>query len=58
MTCPKCGYEKTTVVDSRHDCESVQRRRKCLDAECGYTFNTVELEGDLLERLVKDDERT
>lgn len=41
MTCPKCG-ERTTVIDSKADCEAVHRRRKC--RVCGYVFFTVEME--------------
>ena len=41
MNCPVCG-EKTKVVDSRSDCESVSRVRECL--KCGYRFKTIELE--------------
>ena len=41
MTCPVCG-EKTTVVYSRSDCESVRRRRRCL--KCNYRFTTEEYE--------------
>ena len=41
MTCPICG-EKTRVIDSRPDCESVFRKRECV--ECGYRFATIEYE--------------
>ncbi len=41
MTCPKCDG-KTTVRDSKADCESVHRERKCLN--CGYIFYTEEYE--------------
>ena len=42
MTCPVCGG-KTKVTDTSYpDCESVRRRRKCVD--CGYKFNTIEYE--------------
>lgn len=43
MTCPVCGAE-TKVMCCRKDCESVVRRRKCV--ECGYVFYTQELEVD------------
>lgn len=43
MTCPVCG-EATIVVDSRSDCESVYRRRKC--KVCDHVFHTTELESD------------
>ena len=52
MNCPVCG-EKTKVIDSRSDCESVERTRQCV--ECGYRFKTIEYEEDMLERLVSHD---
>ena len=51
LFCPVCGG-KTRVVDSRPDCESVKRKRKCL--ECGYRFFTVEIDEDLYERISKE----
>lgn len=50
VTCPVCGGE-TRVTSSRSDCESVQRRRKCVD--CGYKFFTSEYEssGDEFRKL-------
>ena len=51
LPCPVCG-EKTRVIDSRSDCESVKRKRKCLD--CGYCFCTVEVDEDLYERILKE----
>lgn len=41
MTCPSCGG-KTTVTRGYSDCESIHRRRKCLD--CNYVFFTSEYE--------------
>lgn len=41
MTCPSCGG-KTAVVYCYADCESVQRKRKCI--ECRYLFYTSEYE--------------
>lgn len=41
MNCPVCGGDNK-VICSRKDCESIYRRRKCLD--CGYIFYTTELE--------------
>lgn len=41
MNCPVCGGE-TIVKQSFSDCESVRRRRACVD--CGYRFGTVEYE--------------
>lgn len=39
MTCPVCG-EKTRVLGSIADCESVYRRREC--KKCSYKFFTTE----------------
>ena len=50
MTCPVCGGD-TTVVCCRSDCESVYRRRKCL--ECAYVFHTSEVESDSAEEDFK-----
>lgn len=41
MKCPVCGCD-SAVICSRRDCESVCRRRKCL--QCGHLFFTTELE--------------
>ena len=51
MTCPVCGG-KTTVYDSIADCESVYRKRKCV--ECDHKFITTESESndeDTFEQL-------
>ena len=42
MNCPKCGAKSPRTFDSKSDCESIHRRRKC--TECGHTFYTVEYE--------------
>ena len=47
MNCPLCEHE-TKVIDSRPDSESVHRRRRCLN--CGYRFNTIELDADIHKR--------
>ncbi len=39
MLCPKCGSEKTKVVNTVKGIIQ-ERTRKCL--ECGYVFQTVE----------------
>lgn len=41
MNCPVCGGDNK-VICSRKNCESICRRRKCLD--CGHIFYTTELE--------------
>ena len=43
MTCPVCGG-KSKVCDSISDCETVYRKRKCLD--CNYIWFTDECESD------------
>ena len=60
MKCPICGND-TTVIDVRHDCESVGRKRKC--KTCEHIFYTMEndcvkselyaLEGRKSKRRVK-----
>ena len=42
MRCPKCGGNKSSVVDSRQaeDGKTIRRRREC--DECGYRFTTFE----------------
>jgi transcriptional repressor NrdR len=49
MKCPKCGSEKSKVINSRkHEEyareESIYRRRECL--KCGFRFSTYELRAD------------
>lgn len=48
MNCPVCGGD-TTVIHCRRDCESVYRRRKCL--ECNHVFYTTEVESDSAEDI-------
>ena len=42
MRCPKCGFEDSSVVDSRptEDISSIRRRRECL--KCKHRFTTYE----------------
>ena len=42
MRCPKCGWEKTRVIDSRMQdaTNAIKRRREC--TSCGYRFTTFE----------------
>lgn len=47
MTCPICG-EKTKVLDSRPDVDSIRRKRECLC--CKYHFYTTEIDEDLYEK--------
>lgn len=43
MNCPICGG-KSQVVESKADCETVVRIRRCV--ECKHRFYTTELELD------------
>lgn len=54
MTCPNC-FEKTKVIDSRHEDDFIRRRRVCTN--CNYRFFTVELDEDYYERLAKERSR-
>ena len=40
MKCMKCGHEKSIVLETRGDDESLYRRRAC--KSCGKSFKTVE----------------
>lgn len=51
MTCPICG-EKTKVLESKADVDSIERRRECLS--CGYRFSTLEIDRDLYRKMVKE----
>ena len=51
MTCQVCG-SKTFVSDSRPREDSAWRRRKC--KECGFPFETIEIDKDLYEKGGKD----
>ena len=46
MDCPKCGGG-VTVIDSRSECDCVNRIRKCQD--CGHKFRTTEYEEEVLK---------
>lgn len=50
MNCPVCG-ERTQILGSKSDCESVYRKRKC--SECGYIVFTEEYESDTSEKEYK-----
>lgn len=53
MNCPVCGGD-TIVRGTKADCESVHRRRICVD--CGHIFFTSEYETDGKDftRLTRD----
>lgn len=48
MTCPVCGGN-TRIVDSRNKDDHKKRRRVC--QECGYKFNTIEIDMDLYLKM-------
>lgn len=47
MTCPTCGHEEDTVLDSRTTAsgKAIRRRRKC--RACSVRWTTFEVQGDL-----------
>ena len=55
MKCPKCGSEKSAVVDSRSDGDTTRRRREC--QACGFRFSTYERIEITLPMVVKKDGR-
>ena len=54
MDCPVCGGE-TIVADSRGTGDQIKRRWRCL--ACGYRFNTIELDMDQYERMIRRETR-
>lgn len=42
MNCPKCGHNKTFVIDSRMDEKENKRRRRHECKKCGHRFCTKE----------------
>ena len=55
MRCPKCSSERSSVVDSRGDGDSIRRRREC--QECAFRFTTFERVELSLPLVVKKDDR-
>jgi len=57
MRCPKCGYLKDKVIDSRSAREGdvIRRRRTCL--QCGHRFTTYEEIIKVSLRVIKRDGR-
>ncbi len=57
MRCPKCGYLKDKVIDSRSAREGdvIRRRRTCL--QCGHRFTTYEEISKANLRVIKRDGR-
>lgn len=54
MRCPKCGWEKTKVIDSRTQdaTNTIKRRRECVS--CHYRFTTFERCEDPIEVIKSD----
>ena len=48
--CPKCGCDRSKVIDIRDTTGMVKRRRKC--PECGYRWSTVEVEKSAFDELI------
>lgn len=48
MTCPVCGGY-TMIIDSRNKDDHKKRRR--VYQECGYKFNTIEIDMDLYLKI-------
>ncbi len=43
MRCPKCGNERSAVLDSRADADAIRRRRECQSCQARFTtFERVE----------------
>lgn len=55
MKCPKCNSDKSSVIDSRADGDSIRRRRECQD--CQYRFTTFERVELALPAVIKKDGR-
>lgn len=55
MRCPRCTSDKSAVVDSRGDENSIRRRREC--QSCGFRFTTFERVELSLPMVIKKDGR-
>ncbi|NLF25306.1 MAG: transcriptional repressor NrdR [Deltaproteobacteria bacterium] len=55
MRCPKCGSEKSAVIDSRSDGDTTRRRREC--QSCEFRFSTYERIEVTMPMVVKKDGR-
>lgn len=55
MKCPECGCDRSSVVDSRGDGNSIRRRREC--QKCTRRFTTYERIELALPMVVKKDDR-
>ncbi len=55
MRCPKCASERSSVVDSRGEGNSIRRRRAC--QACGFRFTTFERTEITRPMVIKKDGR-
>ena len=55
MRCPKCGLDRSSVLDSRADGTSIRRRREC--QACQYRYTTYERVELALPAVIKKDGR-
>lgn len=52
IKCPKCGFDQTTVADSRPGKKgSIYRRRVCLSSDCQERFSTWEFASYDVDRI-------
>lgn len=51
MNCPKCGYGRSNVIDSRPNVNGNRRRHVC--SGCGFRYTGIEIHVDYYEKLVK-----
>jgi len=50
LVCPKCGHEKSDVVDCRPFAAGFRRRREC--QLCGHRWTTYECDSAVMRRLM------
>lgn len=49
LCCPKCGYDKSYVKETRPFADGIRRRREC--EKCRHRFTTYECGNDMLRRI-------
>jgi transcriptional regulator NrdR family protein len=54
MICPNC-YGKTTVLSFQLYQDNTKRYREC--RKCGHKFVTIEVDEDMLERLIPQEKK-
>ncbi len=55
MRCPRCGSERSSVVDSRGDEDAIRRRREC--SSCQFRYTTFERIEICMPMVIKKDGR-